>query len=167
MTLDLDRSASPDGAGGAVDFEHVADLVEQCRLPGDESGSLFVGRLDALARVHAALTLADSGHAGIVVVTGAAGIGKTALVDRFLAAAVVDQVLRASGEEAETSLALGVIDQLLAAGTGVTGGRGAAVTGLVEPVGRRRVRRSAGRGCRVVGPARRGAGRWPGRHGGR
>lgn len=84
-------------------------------MSGGESGSMFVGRTDALAHVHAALRRAASGSAGMVVVAGPAGIGKTALVGRFLAATSVDQVLHASGEEAETSLAFGVIDQLLAA----------------------------------------------------
>ena len=48
-----------------------------------------------------------------MVVDGAAGIGKTALVERFLARASDVTVLRASGDESERDLPFGVLDQLL------------------------------------------------------
>ena len=53
---------------------------------------------------------------GLVVVEGPPGIGKTALVNRFLESAEDAHVLRASGEESEANLAFGVLTQLTAAG---------------------------------------------------
>ena len=45
----------------------------------------IVGRADDLSRLHAALAQAVSGARAIVFVTGEAGIGKTTLLDRFIA----------------------------------------------------------------------------------
>jgi ATP/maltotriose-dependent transcriptional regulator MalT len=62
------------------------------------------------------------------LIEGPGGIGKTALVDRFLADSSDGQVLRASGEETESLLAYGVVDQLFrfaaAAGSPADAGRG-------------------------------------------
>ncbi|MDA0182886.1 AAA family ATPase, partial [Solirubrobacter phytolaccae] len=72
----------------------------------------FVGRrrdLDVLADEWA---VAREGSPRAVLVEGEPGIGKTALVERFLASVDV-AVLRASGDESETGVALGVADQLL------------------------------------------------------
>jgi ATP/maltotriose-dependent transcriptional regulator MalT len=79
------------------------------RVPG--SLQPFVGRkaeLDALAEAYAQ---ASDGHARIVCVEGVAGIGKTALVRNFLAAAS-SPVVSASADEAEITLPWGVVSQL-------------------------------------------------------
>ncbi|MDT3443829.1 LuxR C-terminal-related transcriptional regulator [Pseudofrankia sp. BMG5.37] len=85
----------------------------------------FVGRGSLLGRFGQVLERARSGHPQVVVVEGPAGIGKTALVGRFLDGADVGCVLRASGDEDETGLEYGVFEQLRAGGEG----RGPAVEG--------------------------------------
>lgn len=51
----------------------------------DGSQELFVGRAEAVAQLEAAARLAAQGRRQVVFVTGEPGIGKTMLVDRFLA----------------------------------------------------------------------------------
>jgi DNA-binding CsgD family transcriptional regulator len=75
----------------------------------------FVGRAAELAALCDAFESARSGRARVVGVEGAAGMGKSALLRRFLAVAAIPTVLSASGEEAETELAFGVTAQLRAA----------------------------------------------------
>src|SRR4051794_41906836 len=75
----------------------------------------FVGRQPELAALRARLVEARAGAPQIVELEGPPGIGKTALVARFLADLGGDPppvVLSGSGEETETLLAYGVIDQL-------------------------------------------------------
>jgi DNA-binding CsgD family transcriptional regulator len=75
----------------------------------------FVGRQPELAMLHARLAAARGGSPQVVQIEGPPGIGKTALVSEFLGAPSGDPqpiVLRASGEETETLLAYGVLDQL-------------------------------------------------------
>ena len=76
----------------------------------------FVGRSAELDALCSRLADAHAGRPWIVQVAGPAGIGKTALIERFLAqgtgAGPAPTVLRASGEEAETLFAYGVLDQL-------------------------------------------------------
>jgi DNA-binding CsgD family transcriptional regulator len=67
-----------------------------------------MAELDALA---AAYAHASAGQSRIVCVEGPAGIGKTALVRAFLAAAS-SPVVRVSGDEAEATLPWGVVSQL-------------------------------------------------------
>ena len=62
--------------------------------------AIFVGRERDLAALHSA---------SFALVEGAAGVGKTALVERALAGR---RVVRASGEPAERGVTLGVLDQL-------------------------------------------------------
>jgi len=75
----------------------------------------FVGRVSELGKLNAALVSARSGSARVAAVEGAAGMGKSALLRRFVAAAAIPTVLSASGEETETELPFGVIAQLRAA----------------------------------------------------
>lgn len=63
-------------------------------------------------RLRAAHDAATSGEPQVVAVVGPAGIGKTALVERFVAGLGTDRVLRASCDEAEALLSYGVVAQL-------------------------------------------------------
>jgi DNA-binding CsgD family transcriptional regulator len=75
----------------------------------------FVGRQPELAMLHARLAAARGGSPQVVQIEGPPGMGKTALVSAFLGTPGGDPepiVLRASGEETETLLAYGVLDQL-------------------------------------------------------
>jgi DNA-binding CsgD family transcriptional regulator len=73
----------------------------------------FVGRREPLDALAAALQDAREGRSRLALVEGPAGIGKTVLIDRFLAGAGDATILRASGDESERELAGGVLDQLL------------------------------------------------------
>ena len=68
------------------------------------------------------LTTVRSGQPRTVLVDGRAGIGKTALVEEFLAAEDDIQILRASGERWEALVSYGVVEQLLR-GAGVSSTR--------------------------------------------
>ena len=91
----------------------------------------FVGRQPELATLRARLAEARAGAPQVVQLEGPPGIGKTALVAQFLddpGGDVAPVVLRASGEETETLLEYGVIDQLARAA-------GPAGAGLLAPGG--------------------------------
>jgi DNA-binding CsgD family transcriptional regulator/tetratricopeptide (TPR) repeat protein len=92
----------------------------------------FVGRQPELAALRARLAVVRGGVPQIVELEGPPGIGKTALIAQFLAepgSRPPPVVLSASGEDTETLLAYGVIDQL-----GRSAGRaGAALVGLAAP----------------------------------
>jgi DNA-binding CsgD family transcriptional regulator len=72
----------------------------------------FVGRGSELDRLLIELDLVRNGHPRAVLLTGEPGIGKTALARQFLRGSDL-LILEASGEEAESLLAYGIIDQLL------------------------------------------------------
>ncbi len=72
----------------------------------------FVGRSAELAALTEELEAARAGAPRVVLVEGPAGIGKTTLVERFLAQADA-WVLRAAGDEEEIHVVLGAADQLL------------------------------------------------------
>ncbi|MFJ9628730.1 helix-turn-helix transcriptional regulator [Streptomyces sp. NPDC101175] len=78
----------------------------------------FLGRGPHLTAMEDRLREARSGASRLVVVEGPPGIGKTALVRRFLRTAERVRVLEASGAENETALSYGVLAQLLS-GTSV------------------------------------------------
>ncbi|MGW3247795.1 AAA family ATPase [Streptomyces sp. NPDC001070] len=88
---------------------------------GPEGGSsssaqdgVFCGRERELALLHDRLRRSADGTAQLIVVDGPPGIGKTALVRRFLRQVAPDGALIASGEENESALQYGVLAQLLA-----------------------------------------------------
>jgi DNA-binding CsgD family transcriptional regulator len=83
-------------------------------MAGADDGA-FVGRGSELAVLHQALLDARSGVPRLVVVEGDAGIGKTALLRRFVALNPTVSWVWASGDEAEMSLRFGVVDQLRSA----------------------------------------------------
>lgn len=72
----------------------------------------FVGRERELAGLREQLELVWAGEPRLVAVTGEAGIGKTALVRRFVGTADGVRVLWASGAESEAQLPYGVVAQL-------------------------------------------------------
>jgi predicted ATPase len=75
---------------------------------------LFVGRLTELARLRASLDEARAGRPQLVVLEGPGGIGKTTLLERFVAGENDLTVLRASGEQWEKALLpYGLLDQLV------------------------------------------------------
>ena len=108
---------------------------------------VFVGRAAELARMAEVLTRVEAGQPWLVTIEGDPGIGKTTLARRFLAQASGVKVLAARGDQAETYLDFGIVDQLLrAAGDAVptvpsTGGAGPAASSfavgahLLEVVG--------------------------------
>ncbi|WP_460068704.1 AAA family ATPase [Streptomyces sp. YKOK-I1] len=75
-------------------------------------GRAFVGRADELAGLQALYAQAAAGRPVLAVVEGPPGIGKTALLRRFLAG-LPGGVLMASGAEHEASLPYGVLARLL------------------------------------------------------
>ncbi|MET7696181.1 AAA family ATPase [Streptomyces sp. NPDC005485] len=85
------RTAQPDGADELV----------------------LYGREQQLAALQDRLRQAREGVSRLVFVEGPSGIGKTALIRRFLRTADRVRVLQASGAENETALAYGVLTQLL------------------------------------------------------
>jgi predicted ATPase len=108
---------------------------------------VFVGRAAERARVAEVLTRVEAGQPWLVTIEGNPGIGKTALARRCLAQASGVKVLSARGDQTETDLDFGVVDQLLRAAGGaaptvsLTGGAGPAVSSfavgahLLEVVG--------------------------------
>jgi DNA-binding CsgD family transcriptional regulator len=90
----------------------------------------FVGREVELGRLHTEFDAARRGEPRLVLIQGAAGMGKTALLHRLLADIAADCVLRANGEEAEASLAFGVVEQLARQITGPASERLSATLGL-------------------------------------
>src|ERR1022692_3923833 len=72
----------------------------------------FVGRQSELHILGERLAAAGMGHPQVVCVEGEAGEGKSTLLSRFLGSLSNAVVLEAGGDEAETLLSYGIIDQL-------------------------------------------------------
>ena len=77
------------------------------------SHAVFVGRRQELSALESELAHAREGRPRVVLLEGPAGLGKTALIERFLAPLDAVTVLRASGDETERDLPFGVLEQLL------------------------------------------------------
>ncbi|GAA1563516.1 LuxR family transcriptional regulator [Kribbella hippodromi] len=73
----------------------------------------FVGRVDELARLAVPATAVRAGRHQTVLVQGPPGIGKSGLIRRFVSSLDDFTVLSAAGDQAESLLELGLIDQLL------------------------------------------------------
>ena len=87
-----------------------------------ERSDPFVGRSAEVAALRAELAATRTGTPRIVVVQGDAGIGKTVLLEQFLATETDLTVLRATGEPWEAYVAYGVVDQIMR-GAGVSTAR--------------------------------------------
>jgi len=83
---------------------------------------LFAGRLPELSALSDALTAARDGQPRVVLIQGEPGIGKSSLVSEFLAARQGTPVVTASGEEAESFLPYGIVQQLAAQAVAVSAG---------------------------------------------
>jgi DNA-binding CsgD family transcriptional regulator/tetratricopeptide (TPR) repeat protein len=94
------------------------------RMDGDREyarpADVFVGRLQELAALAAALGVARSGKPQVVLIQGEAGVGKSSLISGFLDARQGMPVITASGEEAEALLPYGVVQQLAGRGVAVS-----------------------------------------------
>ncbi len=86
--------------------------------PRGRPAEIFVGRRGEVEEIAAALADADGGQPRIVLVEGDAGMGKTSLLARALDGCRERPggatVLRGGGDEAESELAYGLLDQLVA-----------------------------------------------------
>ncbi|MGD9985415.1 helix-turn-helix transcriptional regulator [Pseudonocardia sp.] len=83
-------------------------------LDGVGPGEPFVGRTDELATLTGELDRARGGDPSVVVVSGAAGIGKTTLLRRLATSGPPATVLRATGAPEEVALPFGIVGQLAA-----------------------------------------------------
>ena len=88
-------------------------MATQRQLETPPALSVFVGRQRELEALEEGLARARGGQPWLVLVEGPAGIGKTSLVEQFLAEIRDVTVLRASGDLSESDLPFGVVDQLL------------------------------------------------------
>ncbi|XUL90591.1 ATP-binding protein [Streptomyces galilaeus] len=91
----------------------VNTLLHHAHRPAEAGEPSFYGREPQLREMENRLREARAGASRLMVVEGPPGIGKTALVRRFLRTADRVRVLEASGAENETALAYGVLTQLL------------------------------------------------------
>ncbi len=81
---------------------------------GNPGARIFVGRQQELDALEAALAAARAGEPQVVVVQGDAGIGKSSLVLEFLGRQPGLPAVVASGEQDETVMPFGVVQQLSA-----------------------------------------------------
>jgi DNA-binding CsgD family transcriptional regulator/tetratricopeptide (TPR) repeat protein len=72
----------------------------------------FVGRREELHLLEERLREAELGHPQVVFIEAEAGAGKSTLLSSFLGTRVNAQILQISGEESESLLSYGVVDQL-------------------------------------------------------
>jgi DNA-binding CsgD family transcriptional regulator len=72
----------------------------------------FVGRREELRLLEERLAEAELGHPQVVFIEAEAGAGKSTLVSSFLGESVNARILQLSGEESESLLSYGIVDQL-------------------------------------------------------
>lgn len=95
----------------------------------------FVGRDPELARLRQAWQEVTDGEARVVGLEGDSGVGKTALVRRFLEEARPARVIWVSGDEEEAELPWGIVAQITREVPGtLTGPGGAGWDGASDPV---------------------------------
>ena len=87
-------------------------------LGGSTAVDPFVGRADELICLRAELAEAAAGRPRLVVVEGPAGIGKTRLIEFFVAALEGIVLRRALPDETESKVPYGVVDQWLSSDLG-------------------------------------------------
>jgi DNA-binding CsgD family transcriptional regulator len=80
---------------------------------GPAATSVFVDREREFALLQSAFDTATAERSQTVVIEGEAGIGKTTLVERFVAQLAGTRLLRASGDESEAHVPFAMADQLL------------------------------------------------------
>lgn len=78
------------------------------------SGSRLIGRRREQATLAKLVADARAGHGGVLVVSGDAGIGKTALLDDVVDSAGDARIIRITGTESELELVFGSLQQLCA-----------------------------------------------------
>ncbi len=81
--------------------------------PSGETGRMLVGRDAQLRLVEALVAAARVGRSGVLVVSGEAGIGKSALLEHASQVAGDVRLLRVTGSEAEQDVPFGGLSQLL------------------------------------------------------
>jgi predicted ATPase len=74
--------------------------------------TFFVGRQSELRILSERLAAAETGRPQVVYLEGAAGGGKSTLLSEFLGSLSGAVILQVGGDEAETLLSYGIIDQL-------------------------------------------------------
>ncbi len=89
-------------------------------LPDSDRSDPFVGREHELGVLENALALVREGRPHVVLVQGPPGMGKTALVRRFLAGASGVHTAWVTGDESETRLEFGVVDRLARSGSALS-----------------------------------------------
>src|ERR1700731_1013811 len=98
--------------------EHRAAAVRDSSCRASDAFSLmsasagFVGRQSELRVLGDRLAAAEMGHPQVVYVEGEAGGGKSTLLSRFLGSLPDAVILQVGGDEAETLLSYGIVDQL-------------------------------------------------------
>ena len=120
-------------------YTFIGQLPDRCDR-ASPSPSRLIGRDDALAALQAALRAADGGQRRVMFVVGEAGIGKTRLIDEFLARAAPSEpaVLRVDCAQAQYSAhgfspVRELSRQLSRRGAGESGGERVPAQGADDP----------------------------------
>jgi DNA-binding CsgD family transcriptional regulator len=79
--------------------------------------STFVGRSNELCTLELARSSAASGEPQLVLVDGPAGVGKSALIARFVDSLEDVALISVVGDDTETELRFGLVDQILGSGS--------------------------------------------------
>jgi len=113
--LEVWLTASPDHPGSTTFVARTVPgrTTDPCETGAEESMPSFVGRAAELGFLRAKLDDATSGLPRTVVLDGPGGSGKSALLHAFTSMLDQGVVLTASGEEEESLLRFGLLNQLL------------------------------------------------------